>query len=317
MLLRKLPKFTSLLLGRLCPLLVWLGTYHCLAASCEPVKKARFTVVATTSMLGDAVRNIVQEHAEVITLMGPGVDPHAYKATHRDVQSLMHADVVFYNGLHLEGKMADILQSLSQTRPIYAAGEALEVVQLLRDPHFSTGIDPHIWFDVSLWKQVIQYLSQQLQTTDPEKASLYAENTELYLRELEELHSTIHQNIQRIPPAQRVLITAHDAFGYFGRAYAMEVRGLQGISTVSECGLKDVSDLVKFIIRRNIKAIFLETSVPERPLKAVVEGCEQRGYPIAVGGYLYSDTLGETATPEGTYCGMVQANVQAIVNALK
>ena len=289
----------------------------CCWMSCVENAQDRFTIVATSSMLGDAVQKIVQDHAKVITLMGPGVDPHAYKATRRDLKYLLSADIVFYNGLHLEGKMADILHKLSKKRPVYAAGDALSVEQHLVDPHFSVGIDPHIWFDVSLWKQVVQYISEQLQTADPPFAAYYKENTARYLEQLDQLHQETLGAIQQIPAAQRVLITAHDAFGYFGRAYGMEVRGLQGISTAAECGLKDVTDLVKFIIQRNIKAIFLETSVPERPLKAVVEGCQERGHQVVVGGYLYSDALGQAGTPEGTYCGMIQANVHAIVNALK
>ena len=289
----------------------------CCWMGCGDSTQARFTVVATTSMIGDALQHIVQEHAQVITLMGPGVDPHAYKATQQDVKHLLNADIVFYNGLHLEGKMADILHKLSQRRPVYAAGDALTPAQRLVDPHFPIGVDPHIWFDVNLWSQAIQYMSDQLQVADPEKAAYYKENTARYLQQLAKLHQETCQALQQIPSAQRVLITAHDAFGYFGRAYNMEVRGLQGISTVSECGLKDVTDLVQFIIQRNIKAIFLETSVPERPLQAVVEGCSQRKHQVTVGGYLYSDALGQAGTPEGTYYGMVQANVKAIVNALK
>ncbi len=289
----------------------------CSTMGCQDSEKARFTVVATTSMIGDAVKNIVEGHAKVITLMGPGVDPHAYKATQRDLQHLLKADIVFYNGLHLEGKMADILHKLSHKRPIYAISEAIDEAQLLRDPDFPIGVDPHIWFDVRLWQQAVQYISEQLQAADPVAADHYKRNTACYLQQLDDLHRATYQAIQQIPASQRVLITAHDAFSYFGRAYAMEVRGLQGISTVSECGLKDITDLVKFIIQRNIKAIFLETSVPDRPLKAVVEGCQQRGHQVTVGGYLYSDTLGQANTPEGTYHGTVQANVQTIVNALK
>ncbi|MEL6539172.1 MAG: zinc ABC transporter substrate-binding protein [Bacteroidota bacterium] len=285
--------------------------------SCPATAKGTFTIVATTGMLGDALRNIVQEHAQVITLMGPGVDPHAYKATQRDVQHLLKADIVFYNGLHLEGRMADILKKLSKKRPIHAAGDAIPHEQLIIDPDFPMGIDPHIWFDVQLWMRVVQYMSTLLQAAHPQKARYYQANTTTYLQQLANLDRSIAQAIQEIPALQRVLITAHDAFGYFGRAYAMEVRGLQGISTVSECGLRDVTDLVEFIIERNIKALFLETSVPERPLKAVVEGCRQRGHPMVVGGYLYSDALGQEGTPTGTYYGMVQANVQAIINALK
>ena len=285
--------------------------------ACTTHSNASFTIVATTSMLGDALRNIVQEHAQVVTLMGPGVDPHIYKATQRDIQELLQADVVFYNGLHLEEKMADILQKLSKKRPIYAAGDALTPQQLLIDPHFDMGIDPHIWFDVRLWMQVIQHMSALLQKAHPAKAHHYRANTAAYLEQLSALDQSIAEAIQTIPSLQRVLITAHDAFGYFGRAYAMEVKGLQGISTVSECGLRDISDLVDFLIQRNIKAMFLEHSVPERHLKAVVEGCHQRGHPIVVGGYLHSDALGQADTLAGTYAGMLQANVEAIVNALR
>lgn len=289
----------------------------CCWMGCDHDSKSRFTVVATTGFIGDAARNIVQDHAEVITLMGAGVDPHAYKATQQDVKYLLNADIVFYNGFHLEGKMADILHKLSKKKPVYAAGEAVTPAQQLVDPGFSIGIDPHIWFDVCLWKQVVQHMSNQLQAADPQAAAHYRKNTDRYLHELDELHEETLRTIQQIAHSQRVLITAHDAFGYFGRAYGMEVRGLQGISTVSECGLKDVTDLVKFIIQRNVKAIFLETSVPERPLQAVVEGCKKRGHQIAVGGYLYSDALGQAGTPEGSYCGMFRTNVQTIVNALK
>lgn len=284
---------------------------------CDHNTESRFTVVTTTNLIGDVVKNIVQDHAKVITLMGPGVDPHAYKATQQDVKNLLGADIVFYNGLHLEGKMTDILRKLSTQKPVYAAGDAITPNQKLVDANFSIGVDPHIWFDVCLWKQVVQYISDKLQAANPEAATHYQENTVGYLQQLDALHQETLQAIQNIPAKQRVLITAHDAFGYFGRAYNMEVRGLQGISTVSECGLKDVTDLVKFIIQRNIKAIFLETSVPEKPLQAVVEGCRKRGFPVVIGGYLYSDTLGQVNTPQGSYYGMIQTNVQSIVSALK
>ncbi|MHA7878075.1 MAG: metal ABC transporter solute-binding protein, Zn/Mn family [Bacteroidota bacterium] len=284
---------------------------------CDDGTEDQFTVVTTTNLIGDAVKNIVQDHARVISLMGPGVDPHAYKATQQDVKNLRNADIVFYNGLHLEGKMTDILHKLSSRRPIYAVSDAISPEQRLVDADFAIGVDPHIWFDICLWKQVVQYISNKLQAAAPEAAVCYQENTKRYLQQLDTLHQETLQAIQHIPATQRVLITAHDAFGYFGRAYNMEVRGLQGISTVSEFGLKDVTDLVKFIIHRNIKAIFLETSVPEKPLQAVVEGCRQRGFQVKVGGYLYSDTLGQSNTPQGNYYGMFQTNVQTIVKALK
>lgn len=284
---------------------------------CHYSPSSRFTIVATTSLLGDVVRNIVQDQATVITLMGPGVDPHAYQATQQDVGHLFHADIIFYNGLHLEGKMTDILHKLSHRRPVYAAGDAVVSDQRIVDPHFSVGVDPHIWFDIRLWQQVVMYLSDRLQVADPESADQYRENTEKYLKQLDKLHEETWQAVQQIPLENRVLITAHDAFGYFGRAYGVEVRGLQGISTVSECGLKDVTDLVSMIVERNIRAIFLETSVPEKPLQSVVEGCRKRGHNLNIGGHLYSDALGQADTPEGSYYGMMRANVRTIVNALK
>ncbi len=284
---------------------------------CKSRGAKQFTIVATTSILGDTIRHIVQQHAKVITLMGPGVDPHAYKATQKDVQRLLCASIVCYNGLHLEGKMVDILQKLGKKKPVYDAGSALPKCDVIVDPHFSVGVDPHIWFDVRLWKKVVGYLSEKIQALDPDNARCYQKNTQKYLEELEVLHREIGEKMAQIPPKQRVLITAHDAFGYFGRAYQVEVRGLQGISTVSECGLKDVTDLVKFIIARNIKALFLETSVPERPLKAVIEGCSLRGHPIKIGGYLYSDALGNQGASEGTYTGMMRANLKTVFNALK
>lgn len=283
---------------------------------CEE-EKARFTVVATTSMLGDAVQQIVQDKARVITLMGPGVDPHGYKPTQQDVKHLRKADIAFYNGLHLEGKMAEVLHKLRTNKKVYAAADVIKSHQLRVDPEFAAGVDPHIWFSIPVWKQVVQYVSTQLQAADPEYAAYYQKNTAHYLQRLTNLHQKTRAAIQQIPENQRVLITAHDAFGYFGRAYNMEVRGLQGISTISEFGLKDITDLVQFIIDRNIKAIFIESSIPDKPLRAVIEGCQKRGHKVVIGGELYSDALGEAGTPEGTYYGMVHTNVKTIVNALK
>lgn len=284
------------------------------SATAQP--KKRLVIVATTSMIGDSVQNIVQGNAEVITLMGAGVDPHAYKATLRDIQQLNSADIVFYNGLDLEGKMSHILKKMSKKKRIYAVADTLAESQVLTDPNFAIGKDPHIWFDISLWQQAVQYMSQQLQAADPQAADDYRCNTADYLGKLAALHQETAKAIRQIPPTQRVLITSHDAFGYFGRAYGIEVRGLQGISTIAECGLKDMTDLVQFIIKRDIKAVFPETSVPDKPLKAVLEGCHQRGHSVILGGYLYSDALGEPGTPEGTYYGMIQANTAIVLKAL-
>jgi len=274
-------------------------------------------IVVTTSIIGDAIEHIVGDSAQVIKLMGPGVDPHAYKATPRNVQDLSRADIIFYNGLHLEGKMADVLAKFSKRKPVFAASDGIDTAQYLGDFKYVDGLDPHIWFDVLLWKQAILYMSERLQQLDTLSAAYYQENTEKYVQQLDELHEKIQKLIQEIPKNQRVLITAHDAFTYFGRAYGIEVRGLQGISTVEECGLRDITDLVEFIIKRNIKAIFPENSVPNKPLRAVVEGCKKRGHVVTLGQELYSDALGEKDTWPGTYIGMVSMNVQTIVDALK
>ncbi len=266
-------------------------------------------------MLGDAVKSIVKDDARVVSLMGPGIDPHTYQTTQKDVQQLKHADMIFYNGLDLEGKMNNLLKKMAQEKWVYPVSDALDTTQLLCDG--TIGVDPHIWFDVRLWKQVVAFISQKLQEVRPESAAYYQRNTLAYMEVLEQLHQSIATQIQSIPKKQRVLITAHDAFGYFGKAYDIEVVGLQGISTVSECGLKDINRIVALIIKRNIKAVFFETSVSDKSMRAVLEGCAHYGHKVAVGGYLYSDALGAPDTIEGTYCGMIRANAITIVNALK
>lgn len=297
-------------------------------SSCGKKKpKERLTIVATTTMIADAIKNIVGKNLDsedknkrviLVTLMGPGVDPHAYKATHRDIQQLSSANLVFYNGLHLEGKMADILQSNSENKkPFYAVSDGIDSSKLLRDAKFDVvGVDPHIWFDVTLWIDCVIYMCAVLKKLDPHNAENYEKNTQEYVKQLNALHEFTYITLQQIPSIQKVLISAHDAFSYFGRAYHIEVKGLQGISTVSECGLKDVSDMTNLIMTRNVKAIFLETSVPEGPIRAVVEGCVKRGYNLKIGGYLFSDALGSMDTPQGTYIGMVQANVKTLVESL-
>lgn len=276
----------------------------------------RKKVVTTTGMIADAVLNIAGDSLDVEALMGPGVDPHLYKATQGDLKKLSQADLVFYNGLLLEGKMGEVLEKLARIKPVIAVGSSIDTSLLLASPLYKDAFDPHIWFDVSLWKQVVQKTSLSLQEFDPSNAEYYQKNTSRYLGQLDSLHRQVQQQIALIPQEQRVLITAHDAFEYFGRAYNIEVRGLQGISTVSEFGLKDITDLVQFIIDRKIKAVFVETSISERSINAVVEGCRQKGHEIRIGGSLYSDAMGASGTPEGTYIGMVNANIVTITMAL-
>jgi len=283
----------------------------------ERKKNEKLTVVVTTGMIKDAVENVAGDHVKVIALMGPGVDPHLYKATQGDLQKLTDADVVFYNGLHLEGKMGVVLEKLSRLKPVIAVSSHIPEDSLRTVPGFQGAHDPHIWFDVKLWEYAVKEITRSLQEQDSAHASLYAANGAKYISRLDSLHNSIYKQLHEIPAQLRVLITAHDAFGYFGDAYQVEVHGLQGISTLSEFGLKDVTDLVNFIVERKIKAIFVETSVSRKSIDAVVEGCRQRGWPLSIGGNLYSDAMGAAGTPEGHYVGMVNANVQTILHALK
>lgn len=288
--------------------------YSCSQKS-EKGSDQRLRVVTTTGMIADAVTNITGDQAEVISLMGPGVDPHLYKATQGDLQKLTDADIIFYNGLHLEGKMGEVLEKLSRTKTVVAVGGSIEETRLRS---VAQGVhDPHIWFNVDLWKEAVKVATQTLIEKDSVHMNLFRANAEKYITQLDSLHRSIQEKIKEIPDAQRVLITAHDAFGYFGDAYGVEVRGLQGISTVAEFGLKDVTELVDFIISRKIKAIFVETSVSEKSINAVIEGCQQQGWQVHIGGSLYSDAMGPAGTSEGTYIGMVNKNVDLIVSSLK
>jgi manganese/zinc/iron transport system substrate-binding protein len=281
----------------------------------DPGEKIK--IVTTTGMIGDAIGNIVGDRGEVISLMGPGVDPHLYKATHGDLERLTGADVVFYNGLHLEGKMGEVFEKLGRQKPVVAVGDEIAENRLRKVPGFQGAFDPHIWFDVSLWKEAVKAASEFMQEYDSAHREEYRANSERYLLRLDSLDKAVREKVVQIPATRRVLITAHDAFGYFGDAYEIEVRGLQGISTMSEFGLRDVTDLVDFIITRQVKAIFVETSVSQKSIEAVVEGCQQKNWNVKIGGSLYSDAMGPAGTAEGTYIGMVNANVKTIVESLK
>lgn len=274
-------------------------------------------IVTTTGMLADATKQIVGDFAEVEALMGPGVDPHLYKATQGDLQKFNQASLIIYNGLHLEGKMGEVLEKMARIKPVLAAGEGLPEGHIKKVPGTDDVYDPHIWFDVALWSETVGYIAQELGKQFPTEQARFQQNAVKYRSQLDSLHQAVKTQILSIPSEQRVLVTAHDAFTYFGNAYAIEVRGLQGISTLSEFGLKDVSDLVDFIVAQKIKAVFVETSVSDKALQAVVQGCTDRGHPVRIGGSLYSDAMGADGTPEGTYIGMVNANVSKIVEALK
>ena len=269
---------------------------------------------ATVGMVADLVRNIGGEWVTVDCLMGPGVDPHRYKTTPGDVRRLRSADFIAFSGLHLEGKMAEVLHRLGAYKASVAAAEAIDESLLLQE---EGAADPHVWFDVSLWKKAGEAVAERLIAFDPPHAEDYRRNAASYFKQLDELHEYAKRRLATIPKERRVMVTAHDAFRYFGRAYDVEVRGIQGISTDDEAGVKHVNDLVQFLIDRKVKAVFVETSVSDRNLRAVLEGCQSRGWKVELGSELYSDALGDEGTPEGTYIGMVRHNVDAIVEALK
>lgn len=280
-------------------------------------KSDKIYIVATTGMIADAARNIAGSKAQVEALMGPGVDPHLYKATRSDLSKLRKADLVLYNGLHLEGKMGEVLLKLGKGKPVIAVADRIDPNRIIQLAASENVNDPHVWFDVSLWIEVVKVIAEEIGKNDPSNKELYSQNAAKFISELETLHREVKQKIQSIPERQRVLITAHDAFEYFGKAYQMEVRALQGISTLSEFGLKDVSNLVNFIVERKIKAVFVESSIPKKSLESVVEGCKNKGQEVRIGGTLYSDAMGAAGTPEGTYVGMINANVKTIVDSLK
>jgi manganese/zinc/iron transport system substrate-binding protein len=274
-------------------------------------------VTATTGMVADLVRTIGGDRVQVLALMGPGVDPHLYKATQGDLEKLSGAEFIAYNGLHLEGKMGEIFERMGRTRPVYAVADGLPVESLLSPPEFAGNYDPHVWFDVALWSRCGEGLATALEKFDPAGGEVYRANLAAFRERMRELDEWCRAEILSVPREQRLLVTAHDAFGYFGRAYDIEVLGLQGISTAAEFGLQDLTRLVDTIVSRKVRAVFIESSVPRRSIEALVEGCRQRGHEVRIGGELFSDAMGAAGTPEGTYEGMVRSNVTTIVEALR
>ncbi len=279
--------------------------------------EGRIEVAATTGHAGDLLRNIGGDRVSVTSLMGPGVDPHLYKASEQDVITLIDSDVIFYQGLHLEGKLGEVLEQLAKRRPVTALGDGIPVDLLTTPEGFDGNPDPHVWFDPTLWSFCAGAASTALGTIDPESSSLYAENADSYKAQLADLHAWAQGELGTIPDQQRVLVTAHDAFGYFGRAYDIEVVGLQGISTSTEAGIRDVQRIADLLVERQIPTIFVETSVPRRTIEAVQVATRDRGWEVNIGEPLFSDALGDADTPEGTYIGMFQYNVHTIVQGLK
>lgn len=294
-----------------------------------------FLVVCTTGMVADVVVNVggdhVQvleaggvkldkggDHVRVVQMMGEGVDPHLYKASPGDLSLIDRADVIFYSGLHLEGKLADVFVRMARRKPTVAVTEKLDMTADERLLEVEDGFyDPHVWFDVSLWSETVDVVAEELARFDPDHAGDYRANAKTYRAELAELHQHCRERIAVIPEGRRVLVTAHDAFHYFGRAYGLQVKAIQGISTDSEASAKHIEDLVEFIVSRRIKAVFVESSVSDRNIRLLIDGCRARGHTVTVGGELFSDAMGKPGTEEGTYVGMVRHNVETIVRALQ
>ncbi|MBD0347612.1 MAG: zinc ABC transporter substrate-binding protein [Thermoleophilia bacterium] len=280
------------------------------------IGERRIRVVATTGMVSDAVEHVGGDRVDVQGLMGPGVDPHLYKASEGDVIRLAEADVVFYNGLHLEAKLADVFERMGGRVRTAAVTDGIPRSRLIASAAFGAAYDPHVWFDVRLWMGGVREVRDTLAELDPASAGAYRRNARAYLAELAQLDRYVRDRVAEVPPGRRVIITAHDAFNYFGRAYGFEVRGLQGISTVSEAGTRDVRELADFVAARRIPALFVESSVSPRTIEAVREAVRARGFDVSIGGSLFSDALGDPDTPAGEYAGMVRHNVDTIVAGL-
>jgi manganese/zinc/iron transport system substrate-binding protein len=274
-------------------------------------------IVTTTNIVNDMVVNLVGDSASVKAIMGAGVDPHYYKTKKSDVDLLMEADVVVYNGFRLEGKMVSVLEKMAQSKPTMALSDGLsEACRYIIDST-NTVYDPHFWFDPAAWIEATHYIKENLARAYPHWEEYLAKNEKDYIQAIKSVTEEVKNNIHLLPENQRILITSHDAFHYFGRAFDFEVRGLQGISTLSESGVKDVTNLINYIIENEVKAVFVESSVPKKKLESVVEGCQKKGHNVKVGGELFSDALGEDGSPGGTYVGMLRHNVNTIVNGLK
>ena len=272
--------------------------------------------VATTGMVADMVARIGGAETQVNGLMGPGVDPHLYKASAGDVRTLAGADIIFYNGLHLEAAMGEVLERMTGRTVTVPVAEGIPEDRRLTSEYFTGSWDPHVWFDVELWAETTRRVEEGLISLDPDGEAGYRARAEVFRDTLAALDTWVRERVSELTGERRILVTAHDAFGYFGRAYGFEVVGLQGISTVSEAGTSDVQRIADLVVERRVPAIFLETSVAQRTIEAVQAAVRNRGYEVRIGGALFSDAMGSAGTPEGSYPGMVRHNVNTIVEAL-
>ncbi len=274
-------------------------------------------IVCTTGMIADIVRAVGMERVRVTTLMGEGVDPHLYKPTRTDIAALSGADACFYNGLLLEGKMTDALVRVASSgRKVFAVTERLPEQQLLSPDGADGHPDPHVWMDPSAWATAVHVVRDALTEIDPPTRDDYMQNAQAYADRLMALDAYAAKVLATVPETSRVMVTAHDAFNYFGRRYGYEVVGIQGISTESEAGVRDVERLVSLLVDRDIPAVFVESTVSDRGIRAIIAGAEARGHTVRIGGQLYSDAMGRAGSYEGTYIGMIEHNVNTVAAAL-
>lgn len=279
-------------------------------------KKYPYMVTTTVGMVNDIVRNVAGDKAKVTALMGAGVDPHLYKPTRDDVTALLGADVVFYSGLMLEGKLADTLIKVGRSKPVFAVTELIDEQFLLEPEEMAGHADPHVWMDPGAWAKAVEAVGKRLAEFDPANAALYRMNAVAYAAKCVDMTVYGKKVLATVPENSRVLISSHDAFNYFGRAFGLKVMGVQGISTESEAGLQSINALVDFIVKNEVKAVFVESSVSPKNIEALVDGVKSRGKDLKIGGELFSDAMGAAGTYEGTYLGMLDHNITLVARAL-
>ncbi|MFL1673053.1 zinc ABC transporter substrate-binding protein [Paenibacillus dendritiformis] len=289
----------------------------CGSGSEQPAAAARegkINIVTTIAQIAEPVSVIGGDRVNVQSLMGPGVDPHLYNATQGDIQKLESGDIVLYSGLNLEGNMGEVFEQIGKKRPVRAVAEAIPAERLLKDD--AGAIDPHVWFDIELWKLALGAATEELKRYSPNDADYFEANKAKYFEQLDALQEESKGKLALIPKEKRVLVTAHDAFGYFGRMHDVEVVGLQGLSTEDEIGISDIDDTIAILLEYRIPAVFVESSINQSSIKAVIEGAASKGLQVKLGGELFSDAMGDAGTPEGTYLGMYRHNVETIYHAL-
>ena len=276
----------------------------------------RLSIVTTTGMIADAARQVGGDLVDVTALMGPGIDPHAYRQTRTDIAALTRADLVLWHGLYLEAQMEEFFADLSRSRTVVAVAEALPQDRLRGHDDYEGKFDPHVWMDPDLWTLVVREVQRALTDARPAAAATFAANADAHVADIARLAAYSAASLEQVPQAARVLLTAHDAFGYFGQAYGFEVLGIQGISTESEAGLNRIAELVDLLVARDVKAVFVESSVSDRNIRALIEGAAAKGHEVTIGGELFSDAMGPDGTYEATWIGMIDHNVTTIAGAL-